>query len=74
MYRSQANVAELVLLKLFAESSVAREPTQNRVILTVLEVEIVSYTDRKTWFVFEVELDGETPISRGFRTEESSKI
>ena len=31
---------------------------------TVLEVELVSYQDRKTWFIFEVELDGETPISR----------
>ena len=31
---------------------------------TVLEVELVSYQDRKTWFVFEVELDGETPISQ----------
>ena len=39
---------------------------------TVLEVEIVSYNDRKTWFVFEVELDGETPISQGFWNEESS--
>ena len=31
--------------------------------LTVLEVELVSFQDRISWFVFEVELDGETQIS-----------
>ena len=30
---------------------------------TVLEVELVSFQDNKTWFVFEVELDGNTKIS-----------
>ena len=29
---------------------------------TVLEVELVSFQDDKTWFVFDCELDGETPI------------
>ena len=31
---------------------------------TVLEVELVSFQDNKTWFVFDCELDGETPISQ----------
>ena len=31
---------------------------------TVLEVEVMSHQDRKSWFVFEVELDGETKISQ----------
>ena len=29
----------------------------------VLEVEIVSFQDNKAWFIFEVELDGQTKIS-----------
>ena len=30
----------------------------------VLEVELVSHTKKNMWFVFEVELDGRTPITR----------
>jgi len=36
---------------------------KQKIHLTVLEVELVSFQDRKSWFVFEVELDGETQIS-----------
>ena len=30
----------------------------------VLEVELVSHANRNVWFIFEVELDGRTPITR----------
>ena len=31
---------------------------------TVLEVELVAFQDNKSWFGFEVELDGQTKVSR----------
>ena len=39
---------------------------------TVLEVELVSFQDRKSWFVFEVELDGETEISQWYESKSLS--
>ena len=40
-----------------------RETTVSIFGCKVLEVELVSFQDNKTWFVFEVELDGNTKIS-----------
>ena len=37
---------------------------------TIMEVELVAVEDRRSWFVFEVELDGSTKISRRVSPEE----